>query len=328
LKPIAFLPLAAASVLAFTALVGSAPAADAHPGSGSDGTVLHLCVSSGPQASIIVVSPSATGCPAGYTAYHVATGAGGGGSGATGPTGATGAPGATGPTGATGAGVAGPTGPTGAPGGPGAIGPTGATGAGVAGPAGPTGPTGNDGLPGAAGPTGATGAGVAGPTGPTGPTGNDGLPGATGPTGATGAGTPGAAGPTGATGVGTPGATGPTGPTGAGTAGATGATGPTGATGSSASVTVQSVTQGVGLADLFVSVTSSCGAGFHAVGGGGSASGTFVTVPVMSESFPSNNGGNDSADGTTNPAAWTTSWVADVAVLGGTVTTYAICMAN
>jgi hypothetical protein len=51
------------------ALLGPARTASAHPPlQGAQYTnFLHLCVSSGPQASIIVVSPTAAGCPAGYS---------------------------------------------------------------------------------------------------------------------------------------------------------------------------------------------------------------------------------------------------------------------
>jgi hypothetical protein len=178
--------------------------ANAHPPLSGNTNFLHLCVSSGPQASIIVVSPTATGCPAGYTAEHILKGQL---TVITGPTGPSGATGATGPAGPTGApGPAGPTGPTG---GTGPAGPTG-----LAGAPGPTGPTGEPGSAGATGPTGATG--DTGATGPIGPTGDTGVTGPIGPTGATG--------DTGTTGV-----TGPIGPT--GPTGPTGSVGPTGATG-------------------------------------------------------------------------------------------------
>jgi hypothetical protein len=92
-----------------------APDVGAHPPMSGLTSVLHLCISSGPQANIIVVSPMATSCPAGYTAQHVATG--GSVPGPAGPTGATGPQGAAGPTG--------PLGPTGSTGPTGASGPAG-----------------------------------------------------------------------------------------------------------------------------------------------------------------------------------------------------------
>ena len=108
-----------ALILGVLATVGP-PVLDvsAHPPLSGDTSALHLCISSGAQASIIVVSANATGCPAGYTAQHVAIG--GPVQGPTGPTGATGAQGPIGPMG-----PVGPTGPTGATGPTGPSGPAG-----------------------------------------------------------------------------------------------------------------------------------------------------------------------------------------------------------
>lgn len=143
------------------------------------------------------------------------------------------------------------------PGAAGSAGTTGATGpAGVTGATGPVGPTGVTGATGPAGATGAGTTGATGPTGVTGPTGPSGGPtGATGPTGVTG--------PTGPAGV-----TGPTGPV-----GATGVTGPTGPSSTPQTITAQTTSFALSLADAETLIT---------------LAGTFnVTVPTnVSEAFP------------------------------------------
>lgn len=118
----------------------------------------NITITSGPNNSIVISSPTG----------------GVGATGATGLTGATGANGTIGVDGSTGA-----TGPQGATGVAGSNGATGATG--------PAGTIGVDGSTGATGATGLTGStGVAGPTGATGVAGNNGATGATGPAGPVG----------------------------------------------------------------------------------------------------------------------------------------------
>jgi hypothetical protein len=184
---------------------------------------------------------------------------------------------------------------------------TGETGAdgpqGPVGPAGPAGPQGEPGADGAQGPAGPAGAdGAQGPAGPAGPAGPQGEPGADGAQGA--AGPAGPAGPQGEPGA--DGAQGPAGP--AGPAGPKGDTGPAG----TATVTVVSTAVNSQL------VTASCGAGKHAIGGGGNGTGN----RNVTGSFPSTNAGV-AASGT-NPAAWTARFSSSNAEN----TAYAICVSD
>jgi hypothetical protein len=155
-----------------------------------------------------------------------------------------------------------------------------------------------------------------GPEGPTGPMGDMGTPGSNGPQGAAGAAGPqGPSGPTGP--VGPAGPTGPAGP--AGPKGATGATGPTGPQGPPGSGVVSAweiitATQTFTLTNAGpVTVTASCPATKHILGGGFSFSSGNPTS-VTNQSFPSNS--------TTWTATFTTASGAPVPL---TAITYAIC---